>query len=336
MSNTNTVSKGIRQVVIQRAHEIARTLEGNYHARMSYAMKQAWAETREAVAFASEAAPTVQPVSKQEGYVFLFGVHPHALPNRGDMNIKLDRGQTANTKHAVWRRKMVPTMVASICKAFEGRKLKELMMVKKWGVELLMPEVWPHVLKRHPEAKLSVVSLTEVGEINFSSFNEKAPWTAKKALMALRPQVTRVIERARHLEDIAPVIAEGAAEILLFGTNSYQDSAVDAVKGYVLSGTPSQLINVHTLTRTVLEGGKVVESKKLYGNISFDKGETSWQSLRVLRPTETSQQQADRSIKEQGLVLGGLKDSPKAEENVSSVEVPDIPVLSFSKGGDDF
>lgn len=347
MSNTNTVSKGIRKVVMQRAHEIARTLEGDYRARMSYAMKQAWAEAKEAVASASEVAPTVQQEnevksSKEEGYVFLFGVHPEALPNQGNMNINPKRGQTANTKHAVWHRKMVPTMVASICKAFEGRKLKELMMVKKWGVELLMADVWPFVLKRHPEAKLSVVSLTGVGEIDFSAPNEKGEWTALKALAELRPQVTRVLERPRHLEDIAPLIAENAAEIILFGTNSYKDDAVEAVKTSVLSGIPSQLVNIHTLTHTVLEGGKVVESKKLYGDISFDKGESSWKSLRVARPTEVSKQDADRTVKEQGLVLGGLKETP--QEEVSSSPAPvsqvddasDIPVLSFSKGGDDF
>lgn len=33
--------------IMTRAHEIARTLEGNYSARLSYSLKKAWAETKE-------------------------------------------------------------------------------------------------------------------------------------------------------------------------------------------------------------------------------------------------------------------------------------------------
>jgi len=36
-----------RKEIMTRAHEIARTLEGNYSARMSFSLKKAWAETRE-------------------------------------------------------------------------------------------------------------------------------------------------------------------------------------------------------------------------------------------------------------------------------------------------
>lgn len=35
------------KTIMTRAHEIARTLEGNYSARMSFSLKKAWAETRE-------------------------------------------------------------------------------------------------------------------------------------------------------------------------------------------------------------------------------------------------------------------------------------------------
>ena len=35
------------KTIMTRAHEIARTLEGNYSARMSFSLKKAWAESKE-------------------------------------------------------------------------------------------------------------------------------------------------------------------------------------------------------------------------------------------------------------------------------------------------
>ena len=55
----------------------------------------------------------------------------------------------------------------------------------------------------------------------------------------------------------------------------------DIVKQAIRQGTPAQLISVDTLVRTVVVAGKPVERKALYGNISFAKGETSWEVFKI-------------------------------------------------------
>lgn len=279
--NNATVTTGIRKVVMSRAHEIARTLEGDYSARLSYALKQAWAEARQVVSQQQEVKEEVAVTKKQEGFVFLFGVHPKALPNQGDMAIRKNKGGNLNAKHHIWRQKMVPTMTASICKSFESRTNKELYVIRKHGIELLMADVWPHVKKRHPEARLVLVEMTGPGELSFSSFGQKGDWTAAKAVAELERLADAKGTRAMHVTHLADVMAKAADEILLFGSESFQDASVDVVKQAIRQGTPAQLISVDTLVRTVVVAGKPVERKALYGNISFAKGETSWEVFKV-------------------------------------------------------
>lgn len=48
--------------IMKRAHEIARTLEGNYRARMSIALRQAWAESRKPATLEDEAMARLEAI----------------------------------------------------------------------------------------------------------------------------------------------------------------------------------------------------------------------------------------------------------------------------------
>lgn len=48
--------------IMKRAHEIARTLEGDYMAKMSMALRQAWAESRESKTIEDEAMARMEAI----------------------------------------------------------------------------------------------------------------------------------------------------------------------------------------------------------------------------------------------------------------------------------
>lgn len=338
--NNATVATGIRKVVMARAHEIARTLEGDYRARMSYALKQAWAEAKQVIAESTgEVAatkPVVAPKEEKANYVFLFGTHADALPNKGDMRVRLNKNGTMNAKHAVWRKRMEPTMVASICKAFEGREKQELIVIRKHGVELLMADVWPHVKRRFKNAKLTLIELTGHGKIDFSAFEERADWTPNKALAKMDAMADRILQRGLHVTQMAEVIASSASNLVLFGTPLFEDDAMDKAKDAVRAGTPAQLIDVLTFNRTVVFGGRVQEKKALYGPISFAIGEKSWESLKTELPSEVRARQEKQAAP--SLVLEGLNPTvtvtvpaePEAQEEAG------IPVVVLGSTEEDF
>ena len=113
----------MKRNVMKRAHQIAKTLEGDYRARMSIALRQAWKEVKEVRNMVINV--NHQPSGGKEWVAEITGRHPKYKFNREFLN-PVERKWSSSGKTGTTSYELEPGKIYEVNEPWRGRRFVEV------------------------------------------------------------------------------------------------------------------------------------------------------------------------------------------------------------------